>query len=252
MKIKVEIGDILKSEEINTMLENFSKDLEISVWIAGPEIEKINKVSKTWREKPAKKEMKRCGFLQANCIPGRIKMRKRAIEKREPVDEICPLGLHIFTCPIYYNEDLIGFFEGDGAKSKELDESYEKEIEEISRKWKFDANIVKNCIGYKTRAKTTEEMYSMMGMVVSTINIYVKMITERKAFSNELEAFNNSIKQTARSLQMLGINTAIESARLGEAGKGISVVANEIKKVGDSVFKEVALVGDAIRRFETK
>ncbi len=252
MKIKVEIGEILKSEEINKMLENFSRDLEISVWIAGPEIEKINKVSKTWKEKPAKKEIKKCGFLQANCMPERIKMRKKAIEKKGPVDEICPLGLHIFTCPVYYNEELIGFFEGDGSKSKELDKTYEEEIEKISKKWKFNTEIVKNCIGYKTRVKSTEEMYSMMEMVISTINIYVKMIAERKAFSKELETFNKSIKQTARSLQMLGINTAIESARLGESGKGISVVANEIKKVGDSVFKEVTLVEDAIRRFKTK
>ncbi|RKX56179.1 MAG: hypothetical protein DRP50_00975 [Thermotoga sp.] len=246
----VDIAEILQSQEVLTMLETFSKNLNISVWIAGPEVDIINKVSKVWGEKEAKKEMKRCGMLKAICIPGRIEMRKKALSEKRPVDVICDLGLHIFTVPIYYEGELIGFFEGDGGKAEELTSEYGQKVDKMASKWKFDPNVVKRCIGYENiRCKTMEEMYGMMSMVSSTIELYLKLIGERNLFVNKLNKINSNVQSTARNLQMLGINAAIEAARIGSNGNGVSVVAGQIKELGDFVFKQVGLIKDILQDF---
>lgn len=56
------------------------------------------------------------------------------------------------------------------------------------------------------------------------------------AMNSKLEFFNNSsknLKDISMRTKIISINASIESARVGEAGKGFSVVANEIKTLAE-------------------
>ena len=53
------------------------------------------------------------------------------------------------------------------------------------------------------------------------------------SLSDEINNVSVFIKKIAEETNMLGLNAAIEAARAGVAGKGFSVVANEIRKLSD-------------------
>ena len=52
------------------------------------------------------------------------------------------------------------------------------------------------------------------------------------------------IKEIADETKMLGLNAAIEAARVGDAGRGFGVVAEEIRKLSQESKKTVAQIRD--------
>lgn len=54
----------------------------------------------------------------------------------------------------------------------------------------------------------------------------------------------NSIQKVARQTNLIAINSAIEAAKVGDAGKGFSVIANEVKRLADDVQHSSIVVHD--------
>ena len=237
---------ISESKEIDNALRRFSEIFSISTWIASPNIDEVERVSNLWGEKKAKSELQRVGFLKKRCLPERIAIRKEALEKKEGVVRLCPLRLLIFTVPIYYKGELVGFFEGDGAKSREFDKEYEKFIEDLAAKEGFHADIVKECASAGT-PKKADDLLSIAGIMTDMVELYLESRNRLEIFSSAISEVSNNIRKVAKNLQVLGINISIESARLGESGAGISVISQEIKKVGDFVFEQMNLVNNHLK-----
>lgn len=59
------------------------------------------------------------------------------------------------------------------------------------------------------------------------------------------------IDEIAEQTKILALNAAIEAARAGDAGKGFGVVAEEIRKLADSVTESTSEIGRVVREIQT-
>jgi methyl-accepting chemotaxis protein len=73
--------------------------------------------------------------------------------------------------------------------------------------------------------------------------------------SQGISVFLDQLRRIARQARLLGINAAIEAAHLVEAGNGFAIVANEIKRLGESTAESargVATIDSRLREATTR
>ena len=70
--------------------------------------------------------------------------------------------------------------------------------------------------------------------------------------TNEIGKIMDSIAQVARKIKMIGLNASIEAARLGERGRGFTVVANEIQHLSENTATTTSQVTSLNQRIEDK
>jgi len=74
-----------------------------------------------------------------------------------------------------------------------------------------------------------------------------KNLSDTSRQTDEIVAF---IKKIAGQTNLLGLNAAIEAARVGELGRGFGVVAEEVRKLADATAQSVKSINESLLKIQ--
>ncbi|MBE6055262.1 MAG: hypothetical protein E7212_15435 [Clostridium sartagoforme] len=103
-------------------------------------------------------------------------------------------------------------------------------------------------------SEITDNNLARMEDVKNQMKIIEEVITDTATTSNNLETFMNNIisvlsgiSNISKQTNLLALNASIEAARAGENGKGLAVVASEIRKLSMESSKITEEIEESIR-----
>jgi methyl-accepting chemotaxis protein len=91
------------------------------------------------------------------------------------------------------------------------------------------------------------DLISQIGSVSEVFEELLILISDIQEHYNSIQGFATMITGIAKQTNLLSLNAAIEAARVGEAGKGFSVVANEIKKLSVDTQENAKDIMDSLQ-----
>lgn len=94
-------------------------------------------------------------------------------------------------------------------------------------------------------AASAEELAAEM----EELNNHYKEVNEQVAKTEDMLSF---IEKVASNSNLLGLNAAIEAARVGHEGRGFAVVAEEIRKMAENSASSVEEIRDTIETIKQK
>ncbi len=86
-----------------------------------------------------------------------------------------------------------------------------------------------------------------LGEVVERIESTAGMVEKLNARGGEIQQAVSLINTISDQTNLLALNAAIEAARAGEAGRGFSVVADEVKKLAEKTKEASASIGTVMK-----
>ena len=99
-------------------------------------------------------------------------------------------------------------------------------------------------------AKNAQDAAAVAGEAVTLGKESDVTMSALKALVDDIRTVSNGITKIAQQTNLLALNAQIEASRAGDAGRGFSVVAQEVKRLAQFSHEKVAEVDDKVTRIE--
>ena len=147
-------------------------------------------------------------------------------------------------------QELASIVEEAASSYEEMSASFESSLSDIKAQMDGSDLIKADIVKINTSSgqlsqrigKLTDSIQGAVGLVEmgeKTMTKSVKAIGEMADYLRQLEGTINLIDEVADKINLLALNAAIEASRAGDAGKGFSVVADEVNKLADQTAELV-------------
>lgn len=115
-------------------------------------------------------------------------------------------------------------------------------INDISERVKYNAD----------KAIQSSELAERVGKTIENSNMQMKVllaaINQSQSNSREITGIVKEIEDIAFQTNILALNASVEAARAGDAGKGFSVVANEVRRLASKATEASKLTADLVQK----
>ena len=103
----------------------------------------------------------------------------------------------------------------------------------------------------KNGAETIKEALFNLSKTVGFVNKTGDQLNELGRLSKDIDGVISMINDLANQTNLLALNAAIEAARAGEAGRGFSVVADEVRSLAEKTVDATARITDIVSTIQT-
>ena len=100
-------------------------------------------------------------------------------------------------------------------------------------------------------SSATQQLAASSMEVTENQNLLNSEIVNVRELSNEINVILGYIKDITNQTKMLGLNASIEAARVGDLGKGFSVVAKEIRNLAENSKETSKNIADLVEKIQT-
>ena len=141
------------------------------------------------------------------------------------------------------SENLATISEETSASFRQLIEQSNEVVYLVNKETELSLLAEKRAEEGKEQIKKQNDNMGNINHSVNDISFDIKMLTE---ISKRMQEIVQIITSIANQTNLLALNAAIEAARAGDAGKGFSVVAGEVRKLSEETKQSVSSVSNLI------
>ena len=147
----------------------------------------------------------------------------------------------------------------DVAEQQKLLQDANRLMREIASTIELNAERAREAFGFAAEANqkagagvdVSRLAIEKMRTVFERVEAAASRVFELEAKTRHVNQITGMITSVAQRTNLLSLNASIEAARAGEAGRGFSVVADEIRKLAESAGRSAEEISKLVHEIET-